>query len=468
MTISSKHQRWRVFDGESEQGFRQFKDRVYGAGQMATLADADFGAQEGDPLPDDSTYEIIASTIKRVRPLTGKDAHKGGRAIVLRAVKFKVEGASQSPWQELSGARNVSDTDPQTIQYRISFLANTGTALPSAGDTISDVIGSGSLSSTGLDREPVVVHIGARIKATVLRDIVTLVFQAHHARTTTGSSSTEINPRQRTLVGRNSWRGRRRFSVPLASAVNLESSLFGSVFPGLSGKYAAICNRVETQDNWEPGRSLVIADYETPRVLGEGRLRIEIGGTRELATTNLAGDIIIGPEYLDAKRGMAEHKLVSGQAFRLRPNAIIILETAATAFNVNIFLDRVGQVNKFTLPNFGNAKPGTLLFLGAPNTTYRLVGDLWYLNLAFQYSSKPKWNEMTKTQLGSFVAQEMPGLTIAGTVVTGIKKYQSIWVPKVKKTDSDALGIKQEPKTQVMFKEGDFRDFGRDLIITGI
>tara|TARA_Y100000310_G_scaffold343562_1_gene451812 strand:+ start:231 stop:1670 length:1440 start_codon:yes stop_codon:yes gene_type:complete len=479
MAVSRKIQRWRPFDGESEQGFRQFKDRVYGVPQATTLDDTDVNMQEGDTLPDDSTYEIISSKIDMVKPLTGKNAHRGGRAVVVRAMKEKVEGSSQTPWQELSGTRTVLDSDPQTIRYEIRFTASTGTALPTAGQTISDVIGSGSLTSTNLDREPDIVSVSARIKATVLKDHVVCVFQAHHARTTTGSPFTEINPRQRTLVAQNTWKGRRRFSVPIASAANLESTLFGSMFPGLSGQFAPICGRVSTQDNWEPGRSLVIADYETPRVVGQGVLRVQVGFESHSVTKDLDGKVIVGPE--DVKdRGIVEHRLVSGSATRLRPMATIILETAATGFNVNTFLNRVGKVNKYRLPNFGNAQPGTLLFLGAPQTTFRLVGSLWYLNLAFKYSGDPseldkngnrvfpQWNEMTKSQSGSYVMQQVRGVTKAGTAVAGADKFMRTWVPKRKNTQNNNLGAKQAEDVHRMFPTTDLRDLGRDLVVRGL
>ena len=94
MTIDSTIPgRWQVFDGESEQGFRQFKDRIYPVPQSGTLAGTTVSMQEGDTLPDDSDYEIISAKIEMVRPMTGEVKHKGGRAAVLRGMKEKVEAS---------------------------------------------------------------------------------------------------------------------------------------------------------------------------------------------------------------------------------------------------------------------------------------------------------------------------------------------------------------------------------------
>ncbi len=482
MTVDSGTNRWRIFDAESEQGFRQFKDRVYPAGQDATLSD--MSMQEGDTLPDDSTYEIISSAIEMVKPLTtATGKHNGGRAATLRGMKERVETpkTGNGEWSELDGTRQVDDSDPQVLRYQIKFTADVADTptRPSNGDTYLTITGNASgFVTTGLDREPVAVSVGETVKATILKSHVTVVFQAHYARTSTGSPFTEINPRQRTLVGKNSWRGRRRFSVPVVNAVSLEHSLFGSIFPGLSGKFAAKCNRVETHDKPPnmPGRSLVIADYETPRVIGEGVLRIELGTEKVVETTDLLDKIIIGPELVPGKtKKYHERRIISGSNIRLVPSAIIILETAATSFNLNSFIDRVGHVNKYRLPNFGNAQPGTLLFLGAPRTTFRLVGNLWYLNLAFKYSGNPKkykkWNERLVSVSGNYVPRQLPGVDKDGALVTGSTKWQLEWVPNKLKTAAGVvgeIGKPNDPHTHAFYPKSDFRDLGRDLIVTGI
>ena len=477
MAVSSQIQRWGAYDGESESGFRQYKNRVYGVPQGSVLSD--FDLQEGDNLPDDSNYEIISASIEMVKPLTRGANHKGGRAAVLNAVKERTE-TSTGGWAELVGTRRVLDSDPQTMRYQVEFTAGTGATVPSPGDTLSDLTG-GSLSSTGLDREPVVVFVSDRVKATIQKDHVTCVFQAHHARTTAGGAYTEINPRMRVVVGRNRWRGRRRFSAPIANAASLESSLYGSIFPGLSGKYAPKCNRVETHDEPPnmPGRSLVIADYETPRVVGEGRLRIKLGAEFVPSETDISNVRMAGPEKYDTdKVHWGERRIIRGDGNLLRAMSVIVLETAADKYNLNTFMNRVGCVNRCKLPNFGNAQPGTLLFLGQPDTTFEFVDGLWHLNLAFKYSGDPtlkkdgervfpKWNDLTESQLGTYQAFQLDVTNEAGTAVTGSTGKVLKWVPATFGANGK-LTVVGDKKKHPRFPEANFRDMGKNLLITGI
>ena len=485
MAVSRKIQRWRIFDAESEEGFQQFKDRVYGVPQATTLDDTDVNMQVGDTLPDDSTYEIISANIDMVKPLTTATGnHKGGRAARLRAVKFKTEADAETGyyWEELSGTRIFNDSDPQVVQYQIQFIGLTASAVPAVGSLYIAFPGAGTLTSTNLDREPVAVSISQKKKATVLKSIITVVFQAHHARTATTSPATEINPRRRVRTGRFSWKGTRRFSIPTDLAAGFETSLYGGIFPNMSGKYAPKCVRVETFDEppQMPGRSLMVAEYETPRVVGEGRLRIILGTTAETVTRDLNNKLMVGAEPY--KRGSTtywgERRLISGSNTRLKAMSTIILETAATEYQLNLFMNKVGHVNKYTLPKFGKAQPGTLLFLGQPQTTYALVGDLWYINLAFKYSGDPskvvdgkkffpKWNEMTESQLGTHQVIQLDATTAAGTVITGKKREVLQWIPFVFNT---AGKLTEDGPTTVHknFPIADFTDLGKELIITGL
>ena len=467
---------WYEYDEESESGFRQSKTRVFGVPDESTLSTTGIDMQEGDTLPGDATYEIISSRVETLVRQAGPDKGQEGRAVRVRAVKFKTEADAESGyyWEELSGSRTFDDTDPQVVRYTITFVGLTASAVPAVGSAYISFPGAGTLTSTNLDREPVAVRISQKKKATVLKSFVTVVFQAHHARTTTGSPGTEINPRKRVRIGRRAWKGTRRFSVPVASAAALESSLYGTTFPGLSGKYAPKCTRVEILDNWEPSRSLVVADYETPRVVGEGKLRIEIGGEKEVVTIDKNKKVIVGPEKRTGKSAdYWERRIIRGSNVRFRPMATIILETAATSFNINTVMRRVGCVNKYDFPNFGGAQKGTLLFLGAPQTTFYLYGDLWYLNFAFKYSGPPspefpKWNDMLQSQPGSYVPRKSFGVDVDGDAVTGATKWIMEWTPNVINRETGKVGIVQPKTTHPIYSEADFRDLGKDLIITGI
>lgn len=482
MTIDHKIGRWREYDGESEQGFRQYKDRIYPMGQSGTLDGADVSMQEGDTLPDDSTYEIISAKIEMVKPITGISRHKGGRAAVLRGMKerYLTAKSGSGDWNELYDSRRVLDSDPQTLRYEIRFSAaiSDGPTRPSTGDTYATINGGSSgFPTTGMDREPVAVHVGEVTNATILKRHIVVIFEAHHARTVTGSPGTELNPRILVRTGRKSWKGTMRFSTTLANAQAMGNSVYGAVFPNQSGKYAAKCHRVETHDNpvGMPGRSLVIAQFETPRIVGEGRLRIRVGGEQEVVTRDLDKAVIVGPvpdPFDTSKKKYLERRLVYGKNVRLRPHSVIVVETAATDFQVNRLMDRVDMVNKYLLPNFGNAQPGTLLFLGSPDTTLEFVNDLWYVNLAFKYSGNPKhfwkWNEMVRSQAGNYVPRKVQAVDKDGTIVTGAVKYLQEWVPRKVVLATGALSDETAIEVHRMHHEADFRDIGKDLVITGL
>ncbi|GAF94505.1 unnamed protein product, partial [marine sediment metagenome] len=110
---------------------------------------------------------------------------------------------------------------------------------------------------------------------------------------------------------------------------------------------------------------------------------------------------------------------------------------------------------------------------------YRLVGGLWYINLAFMYSGDPtatvngkkafpKWNEQLQTQRGLYevVSVRTRDATGAATSVSNSKIKQ--WVPKT----IGAKGALSEAETDIItfanYPESDFSDLDNNLIITGI
>ena len=461
------------YSREEESGFRQIKHRTFAIGDADTLSGSIL--QEGDTLPDDSTYEIIASEVQFVKPRSGKQGY-AGRAAVVQALLERVEdggAASTYLWSELTGTRKVLDTDPQTLGYEITFTGLTASARPTNGQTYLQVTGRASgFTTAGLDREPVAVHVSQVKKATILKSHVTVRFEANHARIAKASPGTELNPRILIRTGQNTYKGRRRFSAVIANTGAMENNLYGSVYPNKSGKHAPKCHRVEMHDNWRPGLSLVIADYETPRVIGEGRIRIKTGTSATTVTKDLDKKVITGPEKTSVNsKQYNERRLISGKSIKLDPTAIIVIETAASSFNIDTIIDRIGSVNSKQLPNFGGAKKGTLLFLGGPETTYEYVGNIWHVNLAFQYSGNPdrhpKWNEMTESQAGTYFPRQVWGVDKDGKKVDGATKYLVEWAPKILLDDGD-LADAPAPTKHKMFPERSFRDIGRDLDIVGV
>ena len=464
---------WHEFDEETQSGFNKFKVRVYAVGDHATLSDVSL--EVGSNLPEDSTYEIVSSSIEFLKRRNGPKP-QSGQAARVKAVAEDTEAdlVTNFDWAELSGTRTKLDTDPQLVQYQIQFTGDTGSTAPSPGDSLNTIIGgSVSLPSTGLDREPVAIRVSEVVKSTTQKSHVTVIFQAHHARVSSGSPFTEVNPRQLIRTGQRSWRGRRRFIGPSANAEALTNGLYNSVFPTKSGKYAPKCIRVETNENIEPGIALVVADYETPRVVGEGILRVQTSFQAEAATQDLDKAVMVGPEEttVGSTKRIQERRIVKGSAVRLMPKSKIVLETAATSLNVNTFMNLTGCVNKYSLPNFGNAQPGTLLFLGLPDSSFKLVGNLWYLNLAFSYSGDPefyaKWNQQTESQPGNYFPVKLTEVTEGGAVVEGSTKTILEWQP-YKRLSTGARGGENARINHKIYPEKDFRFLGKDLVITGI
>lgn len=83
-------------------------------------------------------------------------------------------------WEELKGSRRVEDNKPTTIDYIITFEGTTSDSAPSGGDSYSDVTSSGSLSDTGLWREPVAVSVGHVKYKTDQKANVTVRFRGHY------------------------------------------------------------------------------------------------------------------------------------------------------------------------------------------------------------------------------------------------------------------------------------------------
>jgi len=179
---------------ERQEGFKLFKMRTYYIGDNGTLTGADL--DEGDPLPEDATYEIISSKVITLKK-SSTQGYQGRGAEVVAMAEVIDTAATGGTWNELTGTRKKIDTDPQTVQYQMMLTATADTAAPANGQTYNAVTGGTAFGSTGLDREPVLVYVSEVTKATIKKAHVTVIFQAHHARVSTGSGAfTEINPRQ--------------------------------------------------------------------------------------------------------------------------------------------------------------------------------------------------------------------------------------------------------------------------------
>jgi len=83
-------------------------------------------------------------------------------------------------WTELKGTRKVIDNDPHHIDYVIGFTAATTESLPSGGDTLATVAGSGTLPSTNLAYEPLVDHVEWVKNVTANKSHIVVVFRGFY------------------------------------------------------------------------------------------------------------------------------------------------------------------------------------------------------------------------------------------------------------------------------------------------
>jgi len=242
------------------------------------------------------------------------------------------------------------------------------------------------------------------------------------------SSYCEIHPRRRRKVGKNHWKAWRRFECDTAYAAALENTLYGSVMPGFSGAYAPKCKTVESLSGFEPGKQLLIAYYETLRQPGKATVRLDVWYDLQTKRVDLIGDVIEGAD----PDNIHWWRVVKGTNKIPEARCKLIVETAYDTFNVNDVMSRVGHVNLGTLTNLGNARPGSMLLLGAPNTRWWPEGGLWYINYAFAYSGPDEtWNEKLKSRKGVHCARIVPVFDQEGSIDTTIPdKYVSDFIFK--------------------------------------
>ncbi len=387
--------------GERQEEFRNWKTRVYWLGRDATLAQANL--EQGDTLPDDSSYEIITSALKH--------AKEAGTYAVCQG--YTEDTTSGSPWSELDGTRTVDDLAPNHIDFIITFTAATGTTAPVPGNNYSAVFGSGTLGmASNYDDEPRAIHVSEVVKATKNKSHVTVRFRAHYWTEERSSRWAEIHPRIKRRIGKSHWRCRRRFSCAAGREDALEDSLYHKAMPGYSGKYAPMCEEVQSVTGFKRNRSLVTADYETQRVPGEATIEVMVSHQYETVTREPLGDerVIVGPEDGD-KQYMHHYEVVSGSNKIMIPRAVMVIKTAYDRFDVDSIMGRVGHVNNATA--FG-LRAGSLLLIGAP-AVWKPRGQLWYIDYQFAYSGPIKlWNWFLTVQLYVNGVRELPVVDVNG------------------------------------------------------
>ena len=172
--------------GESQRGFRNYRTDQYAVGAGGTLAGANL--EEGDAHPDDSDFEIISAQLRAV----AAGPNKTKRFVDIVGYSEDVVAAG-SPWSELKGpGRIIEDGEPAHIDYVITFTGATAATIPAVGDKYATLVGSGTLPSTGLLKEPEVFHVSKKVYVTPNKAHVTVRFRGFYV-TAAGSPWSELS-----------------------------------------------------------------------------------------------------------------------------------------------------------------------------------------------------------------------------------------------------------------------------------
>ncbi len=285
----------------------------------------------------------------------------------------------------------------------------------------------------------------------------------------------EIHPRMSEAIGPQRYVARRHFSCRPAYVGALRPSLIGTYYPFIGGSYRPICTRVRARSGLAPGKSLVIADYETPRVKGKCRYRLITGydyierlrEPRERESDKL-GKVIVGPADDYNETGQTWRNIEGTNRVPVASGRFI-METVATKFDLDTFLSMAGTVNKSRLRlanGGGTVGAEKLLLLDAPETQWWEVAGLWYINYMFAYSGKTTtWNQQCVVQKGVVVYKEVPVFVQEKEgILTGEygRQFRPEWVPgtlkKVEGKDGPYKIVTSEPETRAAFLTSNYRN----------
>lgn len=197
---------------------------------------------------------------------------------------------------------------------------------------------------------------------------------------------------------------------PEGESESQANALHDSIMPGSSGDYPPRAKRVTVHHNAEPGRAWITARYKSSRQPGEAQL---IGRMRRRAKKlkkDLDGNVIEGP----VGDGIHYYRITSGTNIVAEGVEAMILRTAVEELDLPGIRKNHNHVNADTLPNFGNAPPGSLLLSDVAYN--RQFGEhLWHVDYYFdvcphhdEAGTVLSWNETLYSQKGTWVVTEVP------------------------------------------------------------
>ena len=160
------------------------------------------------------------------------------------------------------------------------------------------------------------------------------------------------------------------------------------VFPGATGVLAARLYGYRLEPMAErPLCSRLTMLYTDPTVIqalepGRAVLMVRVEGKESKIDYLADGTPIDGP---DLTTGFSKWELVSGDNVVLKPQARVVIRTAATDANIPEIWYKIGHTNSNTFTYIGNAPPGTMQFQGASVSGQLINRKYWGIDYEFKY-----------------------------------------------------------------------------------
>ena len=244
--------------------------------------------------------------------------------------------------------------------------------------------------------------------------------------------------RRRWKVGKNRWKARQEIICMNEDGAGLEATLWNEAFPGMSGGDAPLCLDVEIQEDFRPGRSRVIASYETPRSAGRGHAHARV----TLGTTSIQLDLAkaMTDEFGEAWKYVAESGLTEAEKAKYfwRPKDLttvvyqkpLLKLTLETAYQSDTWLeegilDLYRHANDAPVEALWAHEPGQLLLTDVRSVHSFNPTDLVYMDMDFVLNPDI-WPESVEVELWEKVAIEEQVLD--DDLIT--KTSDTVWVHK--------------------------------------
>ena len=239
-------------------------------------------------------------------------------------------------------------------------------------------------------------------------------------------------------IGRRKYAAVKGYYADEGSTQNVLDDLYWQPYPEIGGDYRPFCTRVEVRKRGcTPTKDLVLAYYETPRIVGKGTLLWRPDQRNRERDVDLVGQRITGT---DRDTGEA-YEIVRGPKAFPETTGTFILQTAYYPGNaiLNSMFEFRDKINSHSMPRFLNAHAYTLRYITA-NVTPEGPNGLVYVDHQFRYNPQG-WNNWVWIQRLQYKVETVPVLKPDGSLATDNEgnirtKDKGSWIPgqKVKET----------------------------------